>query len=87
MTATKARTSGAAIPNTENTTVRVGSHVVQLTNLDKVFWPELGLTKQDLLRYYADVSAALRLSGGRSRKTCGASRKHWPSGWTSCTPS
>jgi bifunctional non-homologous end joining protein LigD len=59
MTATKARSSGAEIPNTENATVRVGSHVVQLTNLDKVFWPELGLAKQDLLRYYADVSAAL----------------------------
>ncbi len=30
-----------------------------LTNLEKIFWPELGLTKGDLLQYYADVSAAL----------------------------
>ena len=59
MTATKSRSSGAAIPSTEDATVRVGSHVVQLTNLDKIFWPELGLTKRDLLRYYTDVSAAL----------------------------
>ena len=59
MTATKARPGRLAIPNTENATVRAGTHVVQLTNLDKVFWPELGLTKRDLVRYYADVSAAL----------------------------
>lgn len=29
---------------------------VHLTNLDKIFWPELGLTKRDLLQYYLDVS-------------------------------
>ena len=29
---------------------------VHLTNLDKIFWPELGLTKRDLLQYYFDVS-------------------------------
>jgi len=27
-----------------------------LTNLKKLFWPDLGLTKRDLLQYYADVS-------------------------------
>ena len=59
MTATKPRAPRPAIPNTDNATVRAGTHVVQLTNLDKVFWPELGLAKRDLLRYYADVSAAL----------------------------
>jgi bifunctional non-homologous end joining protein LigD len=32
---------------------------VRLTNLRKVFWPELGLTKGDLLQYYADVAAVL----------------------------
>ena len=32
---------------------------VRLTNLRKVFWPELGLTKGDLLQYYADVAVAL----------------------------
>lgn len=29
---------------------------VHLTNLEKLFWPELGLTKRDLLQYYLDVS-------------------------------
>ena len=33
--------------------------VVRLTNLDKPFWPELGITKRDLLQYYARVSAVL----------------------------
>jgi bifunctional non-homologous end joining protein LigD len=31
-------------------------HRLRVTNLWKVFWPELRLTKGDLLRYYADVS-------------------------------
>jgi bifunctional non-homologous end joining protein LigD len=29
---------------------------VKLTNLGKIFWPEGGITKRDLLQYYADVS-------------------------------
>lgn len=29
---------------------------VEFTNLDKVFWPEKGYTKGDLIRYYLDVS-------------------------------
>jgi bifunctional non-homologous end joining protein LigD len=32
---------------------------VRLTNLRKLFWPALGITKGDLLQYYADVSDAL----------------------------
>ena len=32
---------------------------VQLTNLDKPFWPELGITKGDLIQYYADVAPLL----------------------------
>ena len=32
---------------------------VRLTNLRKVFWTELQLTKRDLLQYYADVAAVL----------------------------
>ena len=32
---------------------------VRLTNLRKVFWTELGLTKGDLLQYYADVAHVL----------------------------
>ena len=60
MTATKAGApSQVRIPETENAALRIGGHEVQLTNLDKVFWPELGYTKRDLLQYYADVSSAL----------------------------
>ncbi len=32
---------------------------VRLTNLRKVFWPDLGLTKADLLQYYADIAPVL----------------------------
>ena len=43
----------------EDVELRVGKRSVRLTNLKKLFWPELGLTKRDLLQYYADVSEAL----------------------------
>jgi bifunctional non-homologous end joining protein LigD len=36
--------------------VRVGRQEVKLTNLDKVFFPALGLTKGGLVRYYLDVA-------------------------------
>jgi bifunctional non-homologous end joining protein LigD len=36
--------------------MRVGRHDVQLTNLDKVYFPEPGLTKGDLVRYYLEVA-------------------------------
>src|ERR687897_1259229 len=39
--------------------LRVAGKEVRLTNLSKPFWPELGITKGDLLQYYADVSTAL----------------------------
>jgi bifunctional non-homologous end joining protein LigD len=32
---------------------------VRLTNLRKLFWPELGITKGDLIQYYADVAPVL----------------------------
>src|ERR1051325_8911790 len=37
----------------------VGGRVVTLTNLHKPFWPELGITKGDLIQYYADISPVL----------------------------
>lgn len=36
--------------------LRFGDREVRLTNLKKVFWQKLELTKRDLLQYYADVS-------------------------------
>ncbi len=32
---------------------------VRLTNLGKIFWPDLGITKRDLLQYYLDVAPYL----------------------------
>lgn len=36
--------------------VKAGGEVIALTNLDKVYWPEDGDTKGDLVKYYYDVS-------------------------------
>jgi bifunctional non-homologous end joining protein LigD len=50
------------IPSAGSAKVRVGGadgRVVQLTNLDKPFWPDLGVTKGDLIQYYADVAPLL----------------------------
>ena len=43
-------------PGASEADLRVPGGVVHLTNLRKVFWPELNLTKRDLLQYYLDVS-------------------------------
>src|SRR5271165_4071606 len=40
-------------------TLCLGQRSVHLTNLNKTFFPELGLTKRDLLQYYADVAPLL----------------------------
>jgi bifunctional non-homologous end joining protein LigD len=42
--------------NTDEAELAVEGGSVHLTNLRKIFWPDLGLTKHDLLQYYADVS-------------------------------
>jgi bifunctional non-homologous end joining protein LigD len=43
----------------QDTELEIVGRAVKLTNLDKLFWPELGLTKRQLLQYYADVSPVL----------------------------
>jgi bifunctional non-homologous end joining protein LigD len=43
----------------DNVILTVEGKEVRLTNLRKIFWPELGLTKGDLLQYYADVAHVL----------------------------
>ena len=43
----------------DNVVLSVDRNEVRLTNLRKIFWPELGLTKGDLLQYYADVAGVL----------------------------
>lgn len=59
--ASSARAAGRMflLPRSGNAEVSVGGRNVSLTNLSKPFWPELGITKADLLQYYADVSGAL----------------------------
>ena len=47
------------IPKAGSSKVTVKDRTVQLTNLDKPFWPELGITKGDLIQYYADVAPVL----------------------------
>ncbi len=36
--------------------MRVGRHLVLVSNPDKIFFPQVGLTKGDLVRYYLDVA-------------------------------
>jgi len=43
----------------DNVILSIEGKDVRLTNLRKIFWPEIGLTKGDLLQYYADVAAVL----------------------------
>ncbi|HEY3172300.1 MAG TPA: hypothetical protein VGK86_06950, partial [Thermoanaerobaculia bacterium] len=46
-----------AIPrDTDDVVVQAEGREVRLTNVNKLFWPEEGYTKGDLLQYYADVS-------------------------------
>ncbi len=44
---------------TANAVLTVEKREVRLTNLPKPFWPELGITKGDLIQYYADVAPLL----------------------------
>jgi bifunctional non-homologous end joining protein LigD len=39
--------------------VKVQGREVRLTNLDKLFWPDEGITKGHLIQYYADVAPVL----------------------------
>ena len=47
--------SVAAIPSV----IKKGKRVLRLSNLDKPFWPEEGITKGDLLAFYRDVAPVL----------------------------
>jgi bifunctional non-homologous end joining protein LigD len=37
-------------------TLKIGRDKVELTSLDRVYWPDEGYTKGDLLRYYVEIS-------------------------------
>jgi bifunctional non-homologous end joining protein LigD len=65
--ASRSRRKSAAAPfqrvdipkNEKNVELSVAGRTVALTNLQKPFWPELGITKGDLIQYYADVAPVL----------------------------
>src|SRR5690349_11944022 len=40
-------------------TLQIGGHAVEVSNLDKVFYPETGFTKGDVIRYYIDIAPVL----------------------------
>ncbi|MFL5605150.1 MAG: non-homologous end-joining DNA ligase [Gemmatimonadaceae bacterium] len=54
------RGSSITIPaNERDVELTLAGRRVRLTNLSKLFWPAAGITKRDLLQYYADVSPYL----------------------------
>ena len=55
-----AKPPSVTIPtDADNVALTVSQRDVRLTNLRKLFWPALGITKGALIQYYVDVSAAL----------------------------
>jgi bifunctional non-homologous end joining protein LigD len=57
--------------------IRRGRRVLRLSNLDKPFWPEEGITKGDLLAYYRDIASVL-VPHLRGRPF---TMKRYPDGW------
>ena len=56
---TKATTRVAIPTDVDNVVLTVAGREVRLTNLRKMFWPDLGVTKGALIQYYAEVADAL----------------------------
>jgi bifunctional non-homologous end joining protein LigD len=54
-----------------------GKRVLKLSNLDKPFWPEEGITKGDLLAYYRDIAPVLV----PHLKDRPFTMKRYPDGW------
>jgi bifunctional non-homologous end joining protein LigD len=57
--------------------IRKGKRALKLSNLDKVFWPEEGITKGDLLAYYRAVAPVLV----PHLKDRPFTMKRYPDGW------
>lgn len=49
----------ATLPDRTSTTWQLNDHDVHVSNLDRRYWPDDGLTKGDLLAYYRDVAAVM----------------------------
>jgi len=54
----RAPSSPAASPFQDGV-IRRGRHELKLSNLDKLFWPDEGITKGDLLAYYEQIAPVL----------------------------
>jgi bifunctional non-homologous end joining protein LigD len=65
--------SPAGIPDV----IRKGKRVLRLSNLDKEFWPDEGITKGDLLAFYRDVAKVV-VPHVRERPF---TLKRYPDGW------
>jgi bifunctional non-homologous end joining protein LigD len=61
---------------TKSTSVELDGYDVRVTNPNKVFFPETGATKMDLVDYYLEVMAGV-LSGAGARPT---TMYRWPNG-------
>ena len=60
MSAQKAKSAVTKVGTTTNERdVKVGRHTVHLTNLNKVFWPDEGYTKGDVVNYYERMAKVL----------------------------
>jgi bifunctional non-homologous end joining protein LigD len=46
-------------PTSRAVEVQVGDRTLRLTNLDKVYWPELGFTKGQMIDYYTRIAPAI----------------------------
>jgi bifunctional non-homologous end joining protein LigD len=57
--------------------IKKGSRELKLSNLDKLFWPDEGITKGDLIAYYRDVAPVL-IPHLKDRPF---TMKRYPDGW------
>jgi bifunctional non-homologous end joining protein LigD len=57
--------------------IKKGKRVLRLSNLDKLFWPDEGITKGDLLAYYRDVAPVVV----PHLKDRPFTMKRYPDGW------
>jgi bifunctional non-homologous end joining protein LigD len=72
-----ATAAGSVFGGHDSLEVKAGDRRVRLTNLQKPFWPDLGITKGGLIQYYLDVADAL-LPHLRDRAMV---MKRYPNGW------
>ena len=45
--------------NTSAETWQLGNQVVQVTHLERVYWPQTGFTKGEVLEYYRGIAPVL----------------------------